>query len=105
MKRYNRYTYWWYPHIIAMIRKYPNDLGNTRKAKEAKEAITNTIEETLQDHEGIERMTAINEIYFLERKNADGVANELYVSRRKVEKWTHDFVYGVAKELGYYEQS
>lgn len=105
LKRYTRYKYWWYPHIIAMIREFPNGLGNTEKAEEANEAISTVISRTLDEDDGIERVRAINEIYFQDKKNADGVASELYVSRRKVEKWTHDFVYEVAEELGYYEQS
>lgn len=101
MKRYQKYSKYWYPHIVTMIRLYPNGLGDSQKAEEAKNAISNTISKTIRTNDGIQKMQAINSIYFTDAKTTSGVSSDLYVSKRTVEKWVHEFVYDVATELGY----
>ena len=101
MKRYQKYNKYWYPHIITLLRMYPNKLDDSKKSIEAKQAITKVLLKTIQQNEGIDKVKAINELYFYDRLTTDGVARELYVSKRKVCTWVHDFVYDVADELGY----
>ena len=84
-----------------MIRLYPDQLGNTKKGEEAREAITKVIADTVTEKDGTDQIRAINSIYFEDRKTPDGVASDLYVSKRTIEKWTHNFIYNVARELGY----
>lgn len=101
MKRYQRYTKYWYPHITTMMRLYPDKLGDTTKGKEAEKAISEALVETLSQENGKEKVKAINSIYFDDRKTIGGVAYTQYVSRRTVEEWIHEFVYLVAKKLNY----
>lgn len=103
MNRYERYKKYWYPHITTMMKLYPDKLGNSKKSLEAKIAITKMLADTIQKQDGVEKIKAINSIYFEKKKTTDGVAMDLYVSKRTVETWVHDFTYGVAKELGYLE--
>lgn len=101
MKRYQKYSKYWYPHIVTLIRLYPSKLDDSEKSKEAKKAITKVLLKTIQEDEGIDKIKTISELYFYDRKTAEGVAQELYVSKRKVGSWVHDFVFDVANELGY----
>lgn len=101
MKRYQRYSKYWYPHLITLIRLYPDKLGDTPKGKEAEKAISEALVDTMMMDQGKERVKAINSIYFEDRKTAGGVAYDQYVSQRTVEGWIHDFVYMVAKNLNY----
>ena len=101
MKRYQKYSKYWYPHIVTLIRLYPNGLGDSEKGEEARKAITDVVSKTIRTDNGVQKMQAINSIYFNDSKTTSGVSSDLYVSKRTVEQWVHEFVYDVADELGY----
>lgn len=101
MRTYSKYRHYWYPHIITLLYNYPNNLENTPKGNEAKEAIYKAIEETLKSKDGEMKVKAIKMLYFDKTYTAEGVAQNLYISRRTLDYWKSDFIELVGRNMNY----
>lgn len=101
MSSYKRYKHYWYPHIVTLLKLYPDELEDTPKGNEAKMAIQQALNRTLHERDGEDKIKAIKMIYFDKIYTIDGTAQKLYVSRRTLDYWKSDFINKVAEEMNY----
>lgn len=105
--RREKYKWYWYGSVMTAIRNYEN-AGLSPREQEVNAAIDEAIEETLKMDEGkniddgkvtvqIVHMTLIKHTHTLE-----GAAMAIPgLSHRKARRLRSDFIYRVAKKIGY----
>lgn len=108
-KHKNKYKWYWYGLVMIAIRNYKN-AGNSPREKEIKRAIEDAIEETIKKDAGkntdegwvtvqIVKLTLINHTHTLE-----GAAITVPgLSARTARRLRADFIYLVARKIGYME--
>jgi hypothetical protein len=68
------------------------------------EAVRAAVERTEQLPDGKWRVKLIDKLYWqYNRKNIDGAAMDLFISRRTALRWSAEFTYLVAEEFGLYD--
>ena len=82
----------------AMRGDMPGDTDFTRALSSC---IQSVVEQTARREDGALRLRVVNETVKDRNKYVSGVAMEYYISERTVNRYTSEFVYAVAKRMGY----
>lgn len=100
--------YSWWAYVKAMIRQYKERAKRYPELKRVEmrelEAVTEAIRRTEQLPDGTWRLKLIDKLYWQRnRKNVDGAAMDLFISRRTALRWSAEFTYLVAEAFGLYD--
>lgn len=100
--------YAWWAYVKAMIRQYKALAKRYPELKRVElrefEAVQRAIDRTLQLPDGNLRIKLQEKLYWqYNRKNFDGAAMDLFISRRTALRWSAEFTYLVAEEFGLYD--
>ena len=100
--------YSWWAYVKAMIRQYKERAKRYPELKRVEmrefEAVTEAIRRTEQLPDGAWRIKLIDKLYWQRnRKNVDGAAMDLFISRRTALRWSAEFTYLVAEAFGLYD--
>lgn len=104
MNTLTRYRYWWYDYVKKTIM---HNIGSTQQPPEtmqeatARIAITKALDDMKQLHRGEERLELIDLVYRKQRYTVPGAALALHVSEGTAANWAKDFMYTVAKHMGF----
>lgn len=97
----------WYFTVKNLI----SDVLNGEISKEAENGkiicgcVTAVVKKTAARQDGSIRLLVVDETIKRRNKYVAGVAMKLYVSERNVNRYTSDFVYAVAEEMGYKKEN
>lgn len=95
--------FYWYAHVKRTIENYPDGIDReTKQGASDYIAVTNVINATKTMQDGEDRIKLIKMLYWSNSHTIDGAAEVLHISARTAHRWRHAFVYGVAREMGYY---
>ena len=100
--------YAWWAYVKAMIRQYKARDKRYPELKRVElrefEAVQRAIGRTEQLPDGKWRIKLLDKLYWqYNRKNIDGAAMDLFISRRTALRWSAEFTYLVAEEFGLYD--
>lgn len=100
--------YAWWAYVKAMIRQYKARAKRYPELKRVElrefEAVQRAIDRTEKLPDGKWRIKLLDKLYWqYNRKNIDGAAMDLYISRRTALRWSAEFTYLVAEEFGLYD--
>lgn len=100
--------YAWWAYVKSMIRQYKARYKRYPELKRVElrefEAVRAAIKRTEQLPDGKWRVKLIDKLYWqYNRKNIDGAAMDLFISRRTALRWSAEFTYLVAEEFGLYD--
>lgn len=97
-----RYKYFWHQMVLGML-KHSKILENqdTPQAAVFEAALRKTIRETENMQDGPDRIRAVELLYIKKTKTKEGVADELHVSTRTVDRWASAFINRLGHNMGY----
>lgn len=98
----SRPRYWWYDYVKKAIQK---NIDSTAPLNYmdwiSVNAVSAAIEETKHKCRGDERLKMIDLVYRKRQCNVPGAAVHLYISEGTARDWNQEFVYSVAKKMGF----
>ncbi len=94
--------YFWNGYVQKCIRRYPNKLDDsTFQGRITKEAIAKAIDELTNEDGGNEKIALVNLVYIANTHTLGGASMVLGISERTATRWSQEFVYKVAKNMGF----
>ena len=98
----SRSKYYWYMHVVRVLHRYPDGLGNSIQDSIARSAINRAIADTAKLRDGEERLKLINLIYWNNgRVNRVGAAMQMFISETTAKRWDNAFIHLVAEYMGF----
>ena len=101
----SRPRYYWYGFVQKTVRRYPDKLKQTGTIQSsiAAFAIEKAITEIKSQPEGAEKLRLIELLYWQKDffYSLDQAADMMFISPRLAQKWNSEFIYTVAKHMGY----
>lgn len=98
----SRPKYWWYSNVVRALRQYKKGLReNSIQNVLSHMAIEEALEECQYKENGQERLKIITMLYINSSHNVSGVAMACYLSESTVKRYAKEFVYDVARRMGY----
>lgn len=98
----SRPRYYWFGIVKTIIYQYPERINrSTPKGEEAYRCIRTALAKTENSEDGAERLKLIEMVFFKRTHKVFGAAREIHISESTAKRWISDFVYIVAREMGY----
>lgn len=99
----SRPKYWWYDYVKKSIMR---NLGTGTAPETWQEylcdkAVKNVLARTKGQYRGDERLKMIDLVYKKRQHSVPGAAVQLHISEGTARDWNREFVYAVAKEMGF----
>lgn len=99
----SRPKYWWYDYVKKSIM---HSLGTGTAPETLQEfisdkAVKTVLAKTKSQYRGDERLRMIDLVYRKRQHNVPGAAVKLHISETTACEWSKEFVYAVAKEMGF----
>ncbi len=101
----SRPKYLWYEYVKkSILYSFGCDMAQVqgkRQKEKFDDAVKAVLARTSGQNDGNERLKMIDLVYIKRRYTVPGAAVQLHISERTAANWNRDFVYAVAKEMGY----
>lgn len=99
----SRPKYWWYDYVKKSIMR---NLGTGTAPETLQESISDmavkkVLARTKGQYRGEERLKMIDLVYKKRQHSVPGAAVQLHISEGTARDWNREFVYAVAKEMGF----
>lgn len=99
----SRPKYWWYDYVKKSIM---HSVGTGTAPETLQESISDmavkkVLARTKGQYRGEERLKMIDLVYRKRQHNVPGAAVQLHISEGTARDWNREFVYAVAKEMGF----
>lgn len=99
----SRPKYWWYDYVKKSIM---HSVGTGTAPETLQESISDmavkkVLARTKGQYRGEERLKMIDLVYKKRQHSVPGAAVQLHVSEGTARDWNREFVYAVAKEMGF----
>lgn len=99
----SRPKYWWYDYVKKSIMR---NLGTGTAPETWQESISDmavkkVLARTKGQYRGDERLKMIDLVYKKRQHSVPGAAVQLHISEGTARDWNREFVYAVAKEMGF----
>jgi hypothetical protein len=99
----SRPRYYWYYHVKKTIEHYPHGLDrSTSRGEEDFRAVEKTIDNRKMT-DGEERLKLVKMLCWDRYYTMEAIALKLHISTITAHRWWRNFVYDVAREMGYYK--
>lgn len=98
----SRPKYWWYDYVKkSIMHSVGGKAPATLQASISDMAVKKVLARTKGQYRGDERLALIELVYIKRRYNVPGAAVQLHISEGTARDWNREFVYAVAKEMGF----
>lgn len=98
----SRPKYWWYDYVKkSIMRSVDGKSPATLQESISDMAVKKVLARTKGQYRGEERLKLIELVYIKRRYNVPGAAVQLHISEGTARDWNREFVYAVAKEMGF----
>lgn len=98
----SRPKYWWYDYVKKSIMRSVGGKGPATSQESISDmAVKKVLARTKGQYRGDERLALIELVYIKRRYNVPGAAVQLHISEGTARDWNREFVYAVAKEMGF----
>lgn len=99
----SRPKYWWYDYVKKSIM---HSVGTGTAPETLQESISDmavkkVLARTKSQYRGEERLKMIDLVYKKRQHSVPGAAVQLHISEGTARDWNREFVYAVAKEMGF----
>lgn len=98
----SRPKYWWYDYVKkSIMHSVGGKAPATLQESISDMAVKKVLARTKGQYRGEERLKLIELVYIKRRYNVPGGAVQLHISEGTARDWNREFVYAVAKEMGF----
>lgn len=98
----SRPKYWWYDYVKkSIMHSVGGKAPATLQESISDMAVKKVLARTKGQYRGEERLKLIELVYIKRRYNVPGAAVQLHISEGTARDWNREFVYAIAKEMGF----
>lgn len=98
----SRPRYWWYGDVKRWIMRYPKLKDEkSNMAKRYVKAIEKAMSDLQETEDADLKLKSIELVLIKKTHTVDGVADIIYCSPAKIQRWISKFVYDVGRKAGY----
>lgn len=98
----SRPKYWWYDYVKkSIMHSVGGKAPATLQESISDMAVKKVLARTKGQYRGEERLKMIDLVYKKRQHSVPGAAVQLHISEGTARDWNREFVYAVAKEMGF----